>query len=528
MAYEVNGVGQAISLIAPTISKSEIRPAKHNRGLVIQESLTYEETCLINAIWYRGREDELQQLYQKLGKRGISNIFWGKAPDNPNYDVTRISTGFAAMMVDTMANVCLGDMRDITFTDKQSTDIWQAIAKENHFSNFADSSLKGVLSIGGGAAKLSYETCLSMYPIIEFYAGDTVDFVRYRGRIQELVFKTKYVHNEHEYVLRERYGYGYILNNLFKGDAEVPLSEVPELAGIRDIGFAGGVVKNGKVIKKGDYILGVPFIIYPSAKYEGRGESIYEKKIGLLSALDGDVSQWQDVMEAGAPRTFIDKKYLGVNQQNGTFLTPNNYNRFFIVDGARTQKGEYGIDTVQFDINWQAYYETRNSLIDSILMGWMSPATLGMNLATSNSGESVREKEKVTMCTRAFIVEAMSEVVKELARISVQSYYDYHGISATAGEPNVDFGDYASPTADAIAPVLTQGVQGGWMSRKTAIREYNGDSKTDEWVEQEYALIKEEANWGYASLDEPDYGGDVNYPDDEDDIDEPEDKDLEE
>ena len=71
MAYEVNGVGQAISLIAPTISKSEIRPARHNRGLVIQESLTYEETCLINAIWYRGREDELQQLYQKLGKRGI-------------------------------------------------------------------------------------------------------------------------------------------------------------------------------------------------------------------------------------------------------------------------------------------------------------------------------------------------------------------------------------------------------------------------------------------------------------------------
>lgn len=525
MAYEMNGVGQAISLIAPTVNRNGFKPATTNRGLEIQETLTRADNCMINQCWYRGNEDELQQLYLKLRKRKISNNFWGKIPDNPDYDVTRIHSNLASMMVDVMANVCLGDMRDITFESALHTEIWQAIAKENHFSNLSDLSLKGTLAIGWGGFKLSYETCLSMYPIIEFYIGDAVEFVRHRGRVQEMIFKTVYTHNEQEYVLRERYGYGYVINNLFKDGNEVAMSAIPQTAGLSDVYFAGGSGKNGQVFTKGRYMMAVPFIIYPSSKYEGYGESIFEKKIGLLSSLDADLSQWQDVMEAGAPRTFIDKKYLGTDPNKGTFLTPNNFNRFFIVDGRRTEKGEYGIDTVQFDINWQAYYETRNALIDSILMGWMSPATLGMNLAAASSGESAREKEKVTMYTRAYIIEAMSEVVKELVMISIQSYFDYHGINEVASEPNVDFGDYASPTLDTVVATAVTAKQGGVMSTETAVREVHGDSKTEEWILEEVKRIKEEYNSGYADVNDPGYGDDVIYPeDDEEDVeDEPED-----
>ena len=41
-----------------------------------------------------------------------------------------------------------------------------------------------MLILGDGAFKLSLDESISMYPIIEFYGADKVDYVYNRGRIQ--------------------------------------------------------------------------------------------------------------------------------------------------------------------------------------------------------------------------------------------------------------------------------------------------------------------------------------------------------
>jgi hypothetical protein len=320
---------------------------------------------------------------------------------------------------------------------------------------------------------------------------------------------------------------------------ECVLSDCSYTAGINDYYFGGGDGQHGVVNSKGDYKLAIPFILYASAKYAGRGESIFDERESLFASLDGDLSMWQESVDAGAPKTGVSKSLLKHDPNTGNPIIPDGLTRYFLLEEVRSgdgNGGKLGIEQIQFDIPWQSYYETHASFLDSILMGFMSPATLGIDVGKVDSGESVREKQTMTMHTRSYIVEAMSEVVKELAKTAVQSYYDYWKLNQMATEPSVDFGDYASPTSDAKADTITKCKQGGFMSIRTAVKEYHGDSKSDEWIDEEVARIKEDMNIGFADIEEPSFGGDVDYPsvddeDEEDDVkimEEPEEDDEEE
>ena len=514
--FDFKGIGGLMNIMTSTINECSIKPVG-DKGTQIKESLSHNDNCMQNWIWYRGDPKELQQWYI----RHDPTRFWGKTTGQST-DVKRIHSRLASAMVDAMAYVVLSDMRDITFETDEETELWKVIAKENNFNNLTDESLKTTLVFGDGAFKINYEEMLTDKPIIEFYRADRVEFVRHRGRIQEVIFKTKYKHNGHTYVLHERYGYGYILNTLYLTGTEVSMNSVPALAGVNDYYFAGAVGANGVVKKKGSYMLAVPFIIYSSSKYEGRGESIFDKRTSLLDALDHALSQWMECVEAGMPKTGVSEDMLKHDPNTGSPIIPDGLERYFLLQRGRNGDGlgsnGLGIETVQFDIPWQSYDETQSSFIDSILMGFISPATLGIDISKVDSGESMREKQTMTMHTRSYIVEAMSEVVKQLATVAMQSYYDSRKMNVTVSEPSVDFGDYASPTPDAMADTLTKCVYGGFMSKKTAIKEYHGDSKSDEWVDEEYRLIMEESNASMAGVGFPDFGGDVNYGTDAEDL----------
>jgi hypothetical protein len=524
-----NGIGGLMNYMNnQNINKHEFKPA-NDKSITIREALSFSDNVMKNMVWLRGDTWELQQLYQNLARDGKRKNFWGETTGQ-SHDVKRITSGLAAKMVEIMAYVVLNDLRDLDFQNDADTEIWLEIARENRFNNLLDDALKKVLALGDGAFKVTYESALTDKPIIEFYPANMVEYVRHRGRIQEIVFSTNYEHNGNIYTLKERYGYGYIINNLYKGNIECALSTIPQTAGIADFYFAGGEGKNGEVKNKGEYMLAVPFIIYTSAKYEGRGKSIYDERESLFAAHDEDFSLWVESLEAGAPKTGIRRDNLRHDPQTGKEIVPNGLTRYFVLEGGRNGDGNsngLGIEQIQFDIPWQTYYETHKAFLESILTGFMSPATLGYFLSAVNSGESVREKEKMTLYTRAYIVEVMSEIIKELAMISVQSFYDYHGINSICSEPDVDFGDYASPTFNDVVTTVVAAKQGGAMSTDTAVRELAGDSKSEEWILAEIARIKEEQSYGMMdSL--PDFGGDVDYPEDEEDIDVPEDDEEEE
>ena len=76
---------------------------------------------------------------------------------------------------------------------------------------------------------------------------------------------------------------------------------------------------------------------------------------------------------------------------------------------------------------------------------------------------------------------------------------------------NVLFGEYDSPSFDSQIDTITKAKNGGIMSIETSVKELYGDSKDDEWLEEEIARIKEEQ--GITSMEEPSINQDVDFND---------------
>ena len=104
-----------------------------------------------------------------------------------------------------------------------------------------------------GAFKVAIDTTISEYPILEWYPGERVEFVYQRDRIREIVFKTPYKEKGKVYVLNERYGYGYIINELYLDNKLVDIKSIKATENLTDITFDESIM------------LAEPFMIYESA-----------------------------------------------------------------------------------------------------------------------------------------------------------------------------------------------------------------------------------------------------------------------
>lgn len=70
---------------------------------------------------------------------------------------------------------------------------------------------------------------------------------------------------------------------------------MPELAGLSD------------VVWNDNFIMAVPMMFYKSARYKGRGKSIFDAKIDNFDALDEAWSQWMDALRKTEQRNTFQK-----------------------------------------------------------------------------------------------------------------------------------------------------------------------------------------------------------------------------
>jgi hypothetical protein len=169
-------------------------------------------------------------------------------------------------------------------------------------------ALKEILCIGDGAFKVTIDTQVSEFPILEWYPGERIEIIRRRDRIQEVIFKTPYKSGGKTYVLNERYGYGYITNELYQGNTLVNKALLRETEALQDVSFDKQM------------ILAVPINVYESAKYESRGGSVFDGKLDSFDALDEVWSQWMDALRAGRAKTYIPECLVPKNPETGAPL----------------------------------------------------------------------------------------------------------------------------------------------------------------------------------------------------------------
>lgn len=462
-------------------------------SIKIQESLDYEGNAIRNRIWYRGDSNELQQLYGQMGNGVDKYKFWA-ATCSPGMEMRKIHTGLPSLIVDTLAELSIEDM-EVQITTASEKELWDDIDKDNLFYKKLEKAVKDTLYLGDGAFKISFDTDLSKYPIIEFIPGDRIEIISSRGRVKEIIFKTEYRYKNDKYLLLEHYGYGTITYELYRGDKKVLLSAIPDTKNLVDLEF-------GSKEQENRYMMAVPVQFYESGKWEGRGQSIYDKKIDSFDALDEAWSQWMDALRAGRAKEYIPECMIPRNPNTGEILEPNYFdNRYIKTDSDMTEQASNKIDVEQPGIPHESYLATYVTALDLCLQGLISPSTLGIDMKKLDNADAQREKEKATLYTRDAIINALQADIPVLIETAIKSYNEFYNNDVKAVKVSVDFGEYANPSFESQIETISKARAGQVMSVDAAVDELYGDDKEDEWKKKEIARIKSEH--GIVIEDEP-------------------------
>lgn len=452
----------------------------------VRELMDYKTNAFKNQIWYRGDSYELDQLYKQVENHNAS--FWGSVPTK-GMEIRKIHTGLPKTIVNTLTNLVVSDLSEITIDDAGKQELWGQIASENNFEKIIRKATKNVLVSGDGAFKISFDASVSNLPIIEYVGGENIDIVSKRGRVSEIQFYSEYRDKKgNKFILREDYGYGYVKYHLFKGENEVEVGSLEETAHLVDVAFDNKIM------------LAVPYIVQDSDKYEGRGQSIFDSKIDNFDSLDEAWSQWMDALRTGRAKTYIPETLLPRNPETGEAIRPNAFdNRFIKIESDLSEGATNKVDTQQPAIPTSDYLATYVTALDLCLQGVVSPSTLGIDVKKLDNAEAQREKEKTTLYTRSTIIEALTEVIKDIVTISLQAHDLQYGRVPTVDAVVVSFGEYATPSFESVVETLSN--PNTPMSIEAKVSEMWGGSKDEAWIEEEIKRIKEQS--GIVTMSEP-------------------------
>lgn len=468
----------------------QVQPAQPY-AIQIQEVMDFELNAIRNRIWFRGDGNELEQMYQQNPEWADKYKFWS-SKSSAGMEMRKIHTGLPGLIVRTLTYITLSDMNDFDFSDSgKHGELWGEIEAENDFKKLTETALEETLYVGDGAFKVTIDTELSVYPIIEWYPGDKIEIVRNRGRVREVIFKTPYKASGKQYVLNERYGYGYIKNELYQNEKLVPLETIDATEGMTDWAFDKKI------------ILAVPFQVFKSKKHTGRGGSIFDGKLDSFDAFDEAWSQWMDALRKGRAVKYIPEDMIPKDPKNGDLLKPNPFDNAFIkVKSSFSENGSSEIDVKQPDIPHDGYAATYSTALDLCLQGIISPSTLGIDVKKLDNAEAQREKEKATLYTRNAIIEALQDMLPKLINVAINAYNILNKVAIEDIKVDIPFGEYANPSFESQVETLAKARPGSpIMSIEAQVEELYGDSKDKDWKKEEVARLR--AELGIAEVEEP-------------------------
>ena len=449
------------------------------QSISLIENMTFHTEVLRSQIWYRGESDELYQFFRQLNHQGVKTGFWESAPANEK--IRKIHSGLPAIIADTLAYVVSSDIDKVDIKRPE----WEEISEQIDFENLVTKCVTDTLVDGDGAFKISVDTDLSPYPIVEFVGADKVDYEQSRGIITAVIFKTVYTVRSKRYMLQERYGKGFIESRLFDDNGnETELSTVPELEGIAP-----------HITFDGDFMMAVPIKFYHSKKYPGRGKSIFDGgKSDCFDALDEVISGWWDALRLGRVKQYIPESMIPRNPENGMIHSPDVFGNSYIRTEQPLQEGVAPkIEVVQPDIKYEAFVSSYTNALLMCLQGLVSPATLGIDVGKMSSAEAQREKKDVTGNTRNTITGALEKALPVLIEAILKAYDTMNEkVPADCGDITVSFGEYGAPDFDSRVETVGKASAYGVMSIRTQVDELWGSSKDDTWKANEVKRIMRE------------------------------------
>lgn len=456
------------------------------------------EQIIANKIWYLGNGDDILSFYtgeqvsgfnnNPIYNRNKRNYFWSKSSQECN--IKRVHSGIPHAIIQTITNIV--DMPKITL-EKQ--EIWDKIAEENDFTNKLTQQARPLtLAEGWGAWKINFNKDLCKHPIWEYYEGLDVEYIYKCGLLVGMMFKSYYKKDNNNYVLIEqRYkanGNSYIEYNLFKLSKnneilEANMDDIPELADIP---------REKQVIEGLDMILAVPNRYFYDPLNPKYGKSIYAGKLDLFDMLDEIWSQASQTARVSTPITWVNPDVMQ-RGPNGAIGYENLYNRQIMMkEGIPDGEGHINEDIVteQPDLNFDKYGMLSKDVLDYILTGVLSPATLGIDVAKKDNAMAQREKEKVSINLRNNIMNQEECTIKQIVTLSLmmQEYMDTGMITLEDYDINIKYCEFANPSTETMLPILGNAWSQGQMSTERFVKMMWPDD-TDEERAKEVAWLDE-------------------------------------
>lgn len=437
-------------------------------------------------IWYRGNSEELSQFFKQVITNGANSMFWSCAPQSSK--IRRIHSGLPAIIADTLSYIVYSDMDNFDFEKPEQENKWNEITDIKHggvdFTQLVGQSISDTLVEGDGAFKITVDTDISPYPLVEFVGAERVEYEQTRGKITAVVFFTRYTVNKSTYTLCERYSKGKIESHLLdRNKNEVPLETCPQLAGIKPV-----------IEFEGDYMMAVPLMFYGSKKFYGRGKSIFDGgKSDCFDALDEVVSQWWDAVRQGRVKQYIPNSMIPKDAKTGKNKIVNDFcNDYIATEQPLVEGVAPKIEVVQPDIKYEAFVTAYTNAVLMCLQGLVSPATLGIDVGKMSSADAQREKKDVTGNTRNTITTALEKALPQLISAMLKTYDNIQNKAPEDVDVTVSFGEYGAPSFDSRVETVGKASTYGVMSVETQVEELWGSSKDDEWKKAEVKRILSE------------------------------------
>jgi len=438
---------------------------KMKRDLSNRDVYSYTEAEL----WYIGDEVLLSDFYKNNAGYGTGTIdpkyaYFYKNADN---QIRIIHSGLPKLISHTMARVLMSGGLEFKVYQKEKeleadSELLEAIFKDNKVRDLMKRSVVAKSWGGKVAWKLSVKSDLSNYPIIEKYDAEEFECVYERERLQAIIFKTIYKLDKEEYILHEEYGLGYIHYSLFikRGDKYEPvdLGYLPMTENLADMSF------NQKIILAGVF----------------QGKSDYDGLISEFDALDEAWSQFFDEIRMARTNTYIPEVLVG-NRKFDPFRT-----RYQVTEMDNRENGQNTITHVQPDIRSEEYSKTIKVLVSNILTSvGLSPFSLGIDdsVGANASGDSLEKREEATLRTRKEMAEEWQEFLQEMCDKLLYCYYRFVSGKTNyslKGETYVTFGDYMTPSKEAIADFNIKLVEANIIDTEKALDDIYGDELSEE------------------------------------------------
>ena len=460
----------------------------------IQKSRSYR-------VWFYGDGDELlnwytnQQAYGWLSNpiynRNKRNFFWGQSVAECN--IKRIHSGVPKAIVDTIVNVV--GKQTISCDDNRLTKILDI--NKYHF-RLNQQVRPNTLVQGDGCWKINFNKNLSSVPLLEWYGTEDWEPIEKSGILFGIIFKTYYKDKkDNNYVLLETRSLVsegcFIEYQLFILEKQNELKSIdftalPELTYLKD--------RNKLLIRGIHKLFAVPTMYYYDPLYKNRGKSIYDGKVDQFDMLDEILSQASQTNRVSTPVEYFDTDMLE-RTKDGKPIYPPKYNRQFInklgkTDGDGLSKGN-GITTTQPQLNFDQYGRLASDVLSYILLGILSPSSLGIDVAKKDNADAQREKEKQTIFTRDTICDNETIQSKELLNmlLIMQDYMDTGIMVDKDYDISIKYDEFANPSFESELQVLGPAWNNGQISTKKYAELLWAGKLSEQELNEEIAYLDE-------------------------------------